>query len=192
MATRRAFIKAFFAAGALPAFDAGLAQGALLEPTPACGADAKATPRQTEGPFYTPKTPRKANFTGDAKGEKIALAGFVLDRKCQPVAGVIVDLWQADARGEYDNNGFRLRGHQITDARGRFAFETIVPGLYPGRARHYHVKLIPPGRRPLTTQLYFPGDPGNAGDRIYNKALEMRVGNAADGKTGRFDFVIEG
>ncbi len=189
METRRAFIRAFFAAGALPVVDGALAQGALLEPTPSCGA--KATLRQTEGPFYTAKTPLKAVFTRDAKGEKIALAGFVLDRKCQPVAGVIVDLWQADSGGEYDNQGFRLRGHQITDAKGRYAFETIVPGLYPGRTRHYHVKLISPGRRTLTTQLYFPGDPGNARDGIYNKSLEMRVGNAADGKTGRFDFVIE-
>ena len=46
-------------------------------------------------------------------------------------------------------------------------FETIVPGKYPGRTRHYHVKVQAPGRSILTTQLYFPGEPGNDGDRIF-------------------------
>ncbi len=108
-------------------------------------------------------------------GERIALAGFVLDRRCRPVAGALLDLWHCDAAGEYDNDGYRLRGHQFSDAEGRFVFETIVPGKYPGRTRHYHVKVQAPGRSILTTQLYFPGEPGNEDDRIFDSALLLDI-----------------
>jgi protocatechuate 3,4-dioxygenase beta subunit len=53
-------------------------------------------------------------------------------------------LWHADERGEYDNGGFRYRGHLFTDAQGRYHFRTILPALYPGRTRHYHVKVQAP------------------------------------------------
>jgi protocatechuate 3,4-dioxygenase beta subunit len=64
-----------------------------------------------------------------------------------------LDFWQADVNGAYDNVGFRFRGHQFTNAQGAFALTTIVPGLYPGRTRHIHVKMQAPGRPVLTTQL---------------------------------------
>jgi protocatechuate 3,4-dioxygenase beta subunit len=67
--------------------------------------------------------------------------GVVLTRACRPVAGARADPWQAADNGEYDNKGFRLRGHVLTDAEGLYAFRTIMPGLYPGRTRHYHVKV---------------------------------------------------
>ena len=68
--------------------------------TPACGDAAVPTASQMEGPFYTPDTPLKADFTGDtAPGEVLVLQGFVLDPSCQPVAGALVDLWHADRRG---------------------------------------------------------------------------------------------
>ena len=133
-------------------------QAQLLPETPSCGPDSAPTISQTEGPYYTPHTPAKRDFRADAPGEAITLTGFVIDRRCQPVADAVVDLWHADARGAYDNSGFKLRGYQITDTRGRYVFETIVPGIYPGRTRHFHVKVAVPGRRVLTTQLYFPDD----------------------------------
>ncbi len=68
----------------------------------------------------------------------------------------LVDLWHADECGEYDNSGFRYRGHVFTDAQGRYRFRTIVPAIYSGRTRHYHVKVQAPRGRVLTTQLYFP------------------------------------
>ena len=100
----------------------------------------------------------------------------------------MLDFWHADESGEYDNQGFRYRGHQFTDAEGRYRLETIVPAEYPGRARHIHVKLQAPKNRILTTQLYFPGDPGNRRDALYLPELAMRM--AAPG-AGQFDFVIE-
>ena len=69
------------------------------------------------------------------------------------VARALLDVWHADDRGGYDTAGFRLRGHQFTDGSGRFELETIVPGLYPGRTRHIHVKVQAPNGPILTTQL---------------------------------------
>ena len=147
------------------------------------------TPRQTEGPFFTPNSPLRASLleTG-AKGERMVLVGQVLSRDCKPVPNALVDLWHADDRGEYDNRGYRYRGHQFTDAQGRYQFETIVPALYPGRARHYHVKVQPKGGRLLTTQLYFPGDPGNRRDGLYRPELELKAVKKGE---GAFDFVVE-
>jgi protocatechuate 3,4-dioxygenase beta subunit len=66
-----------------------------------------------------------------------ASAGLVLSTRCAPIAGAVVNLWHADAEGRYDDQGFRLRGHQYTDTAGRYRFETIVPGNYGPRTRHY-------------------------------------------------------
>jgi protocatechuate 3,4-dioxygenase beta subunit len=150
------------------------------------------TPAQTEGPYFTPGSPERANLVEQGmKGERIPLAGFVLDRRCQPVPYALLDLWHADADGHYDNKGYRLRGHQFSDAQGRFAFETIVPGLYPGRTRHFHLKVQAPSRDILTTQLYFPGEPQNARDGIFDEALLMDVEQDAGTKVGRYDFVLD-
>jgi protocatechuate 3,4-dioxygenase beta subunit len=84
-----------------------------------------------------------------------------------------------------------LRGHQLSDDRGRYRLVTIVPGLYPGRARHIHVKVAAPNRPPLTTQLYFPGEPGNQRDGIFESALVMKISDGQEGKLGSFDFVLD-
>ena len=68
----------------------------------------------------------------------------MLTRGCRPVERALVDLWHADDGGAYDNRGFRYRGHVFTDEQGRYRFRTILPGLYPGRTRHYHVKVQAP------------------------------------------------
>lgn len=146
------------------------------------------TPRQTEGPFFTPDSPlRKTLVEPGAKADRFVLSGTVLSPQCRPVANALVDLWHADEKGEYDNRGYRYRGHLFTDAQGRYRFETVVPGLYPGRTRHFHVKVQAPGRRILTTQLYFPDEAANRRDGIYRPELEMKV---AKGE-GVFDFVVD-
>jgi protocatechuate 3,4-dioxygenase beta subunit len=168
------------------------AQGMELPPTPECRDAHDVTPRQTEGPFYKPKVPERAVLRERGmKGVGVALGGLVLTRSCKPVANAIVDLWHADDAGEYDNQGFRLRGFVRTDAQGRYSFNTIRPGNYPGRVRHYHVKVQAPGARLLTTQLYFPDEPGNARDPLFNKALLIRTAKAGDGIAARFDFVAD-
>jgi protocatechuate 3,4-dioxygenase beta subunit len=145
------------------------------------------TPRQTEGPFFTPNSPlRTSLLEAGSKGQRFLVSGRVLSPQCQPLANALVDFWHADEVGDYDNRGYRYRGHQFTDAEGRYRFETIVPAQYPGRTRHYHVKVQPKGGRILTTQLYFPGDPANGRDGLYRRELEMK---ASSGE-GAFDFVV--
>ena len=81
----------------------------------------------------------------------------------------------ADEYGEYDNAGFRYRGHLFSDREGRYRFRTILPALYPGRTRHYHIKVQAPERPVLTTQLYFPDEPANRGDGLFRRELVMRI-----------------
>ena len=146
------------------------------------------TAAQTEGPFFKPKSPERRSLLEKASGsDRLVLTGVVLSRGCKPVANALLDFWHSDEAGEYDNRGFRYRGHQFSADDGRFRLETIVPAEYPGRTRHIHVKVQAPGRRVLTTQIYFPGDPGNARDGLYRAGLEMR----RTGGEGRFDFVID-
>lgn len=165
-----------------------LAAGQELTPTPQCDAGGAPTRPQTEGPFFKPKSPLLPDLrAGGLTGETVILTGFVLTRACRPVPNALVDLWHADARGDYDNKGFRGRGHQFTDAQGRYRFTTIMPARYPGRTRHYHVKVQAANGPVLTTQLYFPGETGNSRDPLFRSELLMRI-NASD---ARFDFVLD-
>jgi protocatechuate 3,4-dioxygenase beta subunit len=169
----------------------GTGSATSLAPTPACGDNAQATMAETEGPFYEPNSPEKSNFVGDVnKGTKIVLTGSVLTTACQPVARALLDVWHADPDGNYDNNGFRLRGHFFTDDRGAYRLETVVPGLYPGRTRHFHFKVQPPGGRLLTTQLYFPGERRNEQDSIFQPELLMDVRDGTGAKDATFTFVV--
>ncbi len=161
-------------------------RGFAQPPTPACG---KPTAPQTAGPFFTPRSPRKMNFReSDGTISLLVVTGQVLSVRCKPVANALLDFWHADELGDYDNKGYRYRGHQFTDAQGRWRLETIVPAEYPGRARHIHVNVQAQGRRVLTTQLYFPGEPGNQRDGLYRPDLTLRM---AKPDAGSFDFVVE-
>ena len=125
-----------------------------------------------------------------SKAARLFVTGRVLSARCEPVPNALLDFWHADEDGEYDNRGFRYRGHQFTDAQGRYRLSTIVPAEYPGRTRHIHVKVQAPRKRILTTQLYFPGDAGNRADGLWQRDLEMQLtkGVAVE---GTFDFVVE-
>jgi protocatechuate 3,4-dioxygenase beta subunit len=129
--------------------------------TPSCKDGDDATLSQTEGPYWKPSSPERASLVeAGAGGRLLTLEGFVVSRVCRPVERALVDLWHCDGAGAYDNAGFRFRGHLLAAADGSYRFQTIVPGLYPGRTRHFHVKVQAPGRPVLTTQLYFPDEPG--------------------------------
>ena len=157
--------------------------------TPACDDGDQPTVRQTEGPFFKPRSPERTDLREPGiKGQPIELTGFVLTRGCRPVERALMDIWHADAEGEYDNAGFRLRGHQFTDAEGRYRFATIVPAFYEGRTRHYHLKIQPPGGRVLTTQLYFPGEAKNRSDGLFRRELLMKVGEGGRKPRGTLRF----
>ncbi|MHA6248854.1 dioxygenase family protein [Pontibacter sp. CAU 1760] len=163
-----------------------------LQPTPECDDHDEPTPPQTEGPFYTPSSPERSNLREKGmRGTAMVLTGQVLDTRCQPVAGALLDWWHADDQGNYDNEGYKLRGHHYTDKQGKFRLETIMPGLYPGRTRHFHVKVKGPDTPVLTTQLYFPGEQGNKRDYIFKPALLMQVNEGPDVTNATYTFVLK-
>ncbi len=167
----------------------------VLPPTPQCdGGKGRVTPRQTAGPFYTPNTPKRASLLeADTKGIPITVTGIVLNTRCEPLAGALLDFWQTDADGVYDNEGYTMRGHQFADANGQYRLETVMPGLYPGRTRHIHVNVQAPHGRLLTTQLYFPNEAGNKRDSIYDERLVVTMPPSSAVKpVARFDFVLPG
>ena len=153
----------------------------------------QSTPAQTEGPYFKPGSPARTSLIESGmSGTRLVLSGRVLTLACAPVAGATLDFWQADAGGTYDNSGYRLRGHQLTDAAGRYYLETILPGEYPGRTEHIHVKVRAPGKAVLTTQLYFPDVARNQQDSIFDPRLLVTMQNTATGKAATFDFVTGG
>lgn len=138
------------------------ASTALVACTP-CG---PATGEQTEGPYYPGVPEQRADITEDRSGVALTLTLTIhAVGECTPIEGAEVDLWCADAGGDYsgyDDFGTEgqdwLRGHQVTDANGEVRFDAIVPGSYPGRAVHLHVKVRATERDELTTQVYLPDD----------------------------------
>ncbi|SAL67718.1 protocatechuate 3,4-dioxygenase subunit beta [Caballeronia cordobensis] len=172
----------------------GRANGAeanAMPPTPACIDGHEPTRRQTAGPFFLPNSPQRVSLLEPGiGGTKIVLSGRVWSSGCKAVAGAMLDFWHADDAGDYDVDGFRLRGHQFADSEGRYRLETIVPGPYPGRTRHFHVTVQPPNGAVLTTQLYFPGEQRNARDGLFDRRLLMTIDEGGDLKAARFDFVL--
>src|SRR6185295_6037109 len=125
-----------------------------------------------------------------AGGTPLVITGRVLAPDGTPIAGALLDFWQANDAGQYDNQGYELRGHQYTDPDSYYTLGTVVPGLYPGRTRHIHVKVQAPNGPVLTTQLYFPNEPRNRSDGIFSPALVMGFEDADSGKRGAFNFVV--
>jgi protocatechuate 3,4-dioxygenase beta subunit len=170
------------ASATFPVTDDVFTQMGITLPAPVCGS---LTQPQTEGPYYSPNTPeRNILFEEGMEGTKLILAGYVLDQDCNPVPNAWLDFWQADARGEYDNAGYRLRGHQYTDEQGRYYLETVLPGLYQSRPiEHIHVKVRPEGGEEITSQLYFPNQPV--------EGLTVQLEDRGDYTVGYFNFVVQ-
>jgi protocatechuate 3,4-dioxygenase beta subunit len=147
---------------------------------------------ETEGPYYKTNSPEATNLVqSDTQGTVTTITGQVLDQNGQPVANALLDFWQANASGAYDNSGYTPRGHQYTDANGYYTLTTIQPGLYPGRTEHIHVKVQAPSGPVLTTQLFFPGVAQNSRDSIYDPSLLLNVATNDDGtQSATFNFVV--
>jgi protocatechuate 3,4-dioxygenase beta subunit len=162
-----------------------------LDPTPAVGDKLELTPEETAGPFFTPHSPAKSNFREPGIiGTPVRLTGFVLNRKGRPIPNALLDFWHADGNGSYDLHGFRYRGHQFTDSAGKYTLETVIPGLYPGRTRHYHVRLQAAHGPIVTTQLYFPGEERNASDSLFRSDLQLKIRDGTEGRLANFNFVL--
>ena len=146
-----------------------------------------------------------ADGSGHAMGERIIVAGRVLDEHGRPVPHAMVEVWQANAAGRYNHEGdqhdapldpnFRGNGRVFTDADGWYRFTTVKPGAYPWRnhhnawrPNHIHFSLFGAGlAQRLITQMYFPGDPLLALDPIFNTIPDAA---ARDRLVAKFDLNI--
>ena len=158
----------------------------------------------------------------EAQGERIAVAGRVLDEDGRPIPGAMVEVWQANAAGRYNHErdqhdapldpNFNGEGRVFTDAEGWYRYTTIRPGAYPWRNHHnawrpvhIHYSLFGAGfAQRLITQMYFPGDPLLALDPIYNcipdaaarerlvAAFDLDVTEPEHALGYRFDIVLRG
>ncbi len=147
------------------------------------------TPVQPQGPFYPihdqldkdNDLTRVTGISGQARGQLIYVRGQVSDQLCQPVAGALVEIWQACESGRYNHPGdpntaplddhFQYWGQAVTNAKGEYVFKTIIPGAYPAgdgwvRPPHIHFKVSRVGARDLITQMYFAGQDLNDRDLI--------------------------
>ena len=147
----------------------------------------------------------------DVKGERIVIEGRVYDGNGAPVTDALVELWQADADGNYAGaapsqpatSGFRGFGRAPTDSTGHFRFSTILPGRVPGpgdtlQAPHIAVTVFARGLlKQLVTRIYFPGAAGNEEDPLLNAIPADRRSTllaqplAARGDY-QFDIVLQG
>lgn len=131
------------------------------------GGSCEATGSDVEGPFHAEGAPERAELAPDDEpGTPLVVEGTVLGPDCRaPIAGAMLDVWHADAEGEYydADETYRLRGQVKADDGGSYRIRTIRPGNYPLagslRPAHVHFNVAAPGFEPLTTQLYFSDDP---------------------------------
>ena len=124
------------------------AEAGILQATPACDdGDEAPTHEQTEGPYFKPDSPERSKLieSGVRGPARLSWPGACSTPHCRPGAGALLDFWQADADGEYDNEGFGCAATS-SPTGGRYRW-TVVPGLYPGRTRHIHVKVQAPDGR---------------------------------------------
>jgi protocatechuate 3,4-dioxygenase beta subunit len=146
----------------------------------------------TEGPYYKAGAPQRSMLaTSGVVGTPLSLTGYVVTRSCAPIAGAKLDFWQADGNGNYDNSGYTLRGWQLTAADGSYRLDTVIPGLYPGRTEHIHVKVTGPGGKTFTSQLFFPGVAQNESDGIFTSVMLVKLDTSTMPAKGTFTFVVD-
>lgn len=192
--SRRGFLDAGL--GAAVALVAGrVVRGQGLEqfgtPEPPCTDDPRLTPAVPIDRSFRAGAPRRSRLADPGTpGVPFVLSGVVSGVTCGRIAGARVDVWQADASGAFDASGFRLRGHQLTDANGRFTFTTVEPGPEPGRAKRLGLRVQVAGKFDLPTEVFFPDDPRASGDPRFRKELLLKLQRATSGRAASFDVVL--
>ncbi len=172
----------------------------------------RATPSQTEGPYYPATLPKDSDFdllrNGNQnypKGQSTWVEGNISDLAGKPVAGAVVEIWQCDNDGHYHHPAdggkadprFQGFGRVTVGSDGSYRFRALRPAPYGGRAPHIHVKVKLGQRELLTTQLYVAGDAGNAQDFLWRKlneadraALTVPFAPASQGWKARFPIFV--
>jgi len=176
------------------------------------------TPTEKTGPVFGHGLIRNgdndltAQHEGEPIGERIFVHGRVVGEDGRPVCGALVEVWQANAAGRYRHKvdqhsapldpNFSGAGRALTDHEGRYWFKTIKPGPYPWgnhhnawRPAHIHFSLFGAGiLSRLVTQMYFPGDPLQPLDPIFNsipdESARMRLVSRLDMERGEPDYAL--
>jgi len=123
--------------------------GAPLDPQVASAAQPACAPTRPDslGPFYEPDAPER-----NETGQGLMIVGTVRSaRDCQPLVAAVIEWWSANPHGDYDA---AHRARQRVNADGHYQYSTDMPGRYPGRPPHVHVRVTAPGHRALVTQVY--------------------------------------
>ena len=193
---RRTFIKT----GILGSFSFGVFQNSHL-----FGRDCLPTHPDILGPYWSENHPQRSILANsDEPGTRIFISGTVTSNDCEtPIHNAIVDVWHANDDGCYtvfqdcesgnsDNDDYNLRGIIITDENGYYAFESILPGYYAGRPRHFHYKITTPTGLELVTQCYFQIDPHVDEQWEENHpGLVIPLQDNEDGKVGVFNIIMD-
>ncbi len=163
--------------------------------------DCNPTTSDILGPFFSEGAPH-TNFLipDEYQGPRLFLGGRILSDDCETcVNDVVLNFWQANASGEYDNEGFNFRAKVISDSQGNYSLETIIPGKYENgsifRPAHIHLKAQAEGFDELVTQIYFQGDidisadPWASSESALNRIIPLTEGTSGDW-FGNFDVVL--
>lgn len=203
MQTRRRLTFATAAWIALPAFT----------PLARAQPSLRATPAQTEGPFYPVRLPddddadllQRRGQAAYAHGQPAWVEGVLTDLAGRPLRGGTIEIWQCDHTGRYHHPGdgdradpaFQGFGRMTVGADGRYRFRTLRPVAYSGRAPHIHVKVKLGARELLTTQLYIDGEARNQRDGLWRSldaderaALTRPFVSSADGLRAEFPIAV--
>ena len=175
------------------------------------------TAAQPVGPFYRTNAPMIGQLAGaEEPGQRLMINGTVFSNDCKtPLPHALIEVWQANHEGIYDTqtpgnfdqrHAFHLRGMLYTDEEGRYELNTIMPGRYaippglPGqeqyagltRPAHIHMRVTESLHVPVTTQIYFEGDPHFAGDPWASREPSLAIPLDTDGdvQRGVFDVVL--
>ncbi len=154
------------------------------------------TAEMTLGPFFPREFAQGANDltivdNKRAQGEVIEIAGTVTELDGKPLDNVVVEIWQADAKGRYDNPDFFGWGRAATDASGRYFFRTIRPGKVGGRAPHVNFLVLYSGlMRHLQTTMFFENAPDPVLDVV--KHRERLIARRLASHSFSFDLRLRG
>jgi len=143
------------------------------------------------GPFYKPGAPERHSLREKGMaGDPLRVTGKVLNTRGKPIPGARVEMWHVNTKGEYDNEGFLLRGQVPCAANGDYYFETIAPVAYSGRCAHVHVRVSGTGAKTLATEIQFAGDPTATPKSGARPSLAMKTATVKGERQGTFLFVL--
>ena len=179
---------------------AGIIPSSLLS-----GRDCDTTLPDILGPYWSGGHPQRTVLANSEEpGTRIFISGNVTANDCEtPIPNAFVDVWHANDDGCYtifqecesgnsDEDTYNLRGIIVTDENGYYAFESIWPGYYAGRPRHFHYKITTPSQSELVTQCYFEVDPYiNEEWEENHPGLVIPLEETENGLVGTFDIVMD-